>query len=219
VLSILRYVRHDAIPNSQVDANISQLHTSYSSLGRDFKSLFEDLLKHIDAQKTEADALRQQLNVASELSMQASSAASAKLEDILREEREQVAADRQTLLSQITSLVIAQGETQDSRLSAKIGEVQKDVISSKASFEASRAQYGQGMDAWNEKEGKLVEEVLRSRETLKSKLKEDWVVSYCCSFCGLIFLTFCRPRTNTTHLFNSPPNLCTQKLFVLLMSK
>jgi kinesin family protein 11 len=34
------------------------------------------------------------------------------------------------------------------------------------------------MDAWNVKEGLLVEEVLRSRETLKSKLKEDWVVRY-----------------------------------------
>jgi kinesin family member 11 len=154
------------------------LHTSYSSLGRDFKSLFEDLLKHIDAQKTDADALRHQLNTASELAMQANASASAKLEEVLREEREQAAADRQTLLSQITGLVMAQGETQDARLSAKIGEIQKDVLSSKESFETSRAQYSQGMDAWNEKECKLVEEVLRSRETLKSKLKEDWVVSH-----------------------------------------
>jgi len=139
--------------------------------------LFEDLLKHIDAQRTEADALRQQLNTASELAMQANSAASAKLDDVLREEREQAAVDRQSLLMQITNLVMAQGETQEARLSVKIGEVQKDVLSSKESFETSRTQYSQGMDAWNEKEGKLVEEVLRSRETLKSKLKEDWVVS------------------------------------------
>lgn len=109
--------------------------------------------------------------------MQANSAASAKLDDVLREEREQAAVDRQSLLMQITNLVMAQGETQEARLSVKIGEVQKDVLSSKESFETSRTQYSQGMDAWNEKEGKLVEEVLRSRETLKSKLKEDWVVS------------------------------------------
>lgn len=151
--------------------------------------MFEDLLKHIDAQRTEADALRQQLNTASELAMQANSAASAKLDDVLREEREQAAVDRQSLLMQITNLVMAQGETQDARLSVKIGEVQKDVLSSKESFEASRTQYSQGMDAWNEKEGKLVEQVLRSRETLKSKLKEDWVVSSWSSVCALNFLT------------------------------
>jgi kinesin family protein 11 len=122
--------------------------------------------------------------------MQGNSATSAKLEDVLREEREQAAADRQTLLSQITNLVMTQGKMQDARLSAKIGEVQKDVLSSKESFEASRIQYCQGMDAWNEKEGKLVEEVLRSRETLKSKLKEDWVVSYYTSVSLLILLTY-----------------------------
>lgn len=162
---------------SELGAFHTQLHTSYSSLGRDFKSLFEDLLKHIEAQRTEADALRHQLNTASKLAMQANAAASTKLEDVLREEREQAATDRQTLLSQITNLVMAQGETQDARLGIKIAEVQKDILASKDSFETSQAQYSQGMVAWNEKEGKLVEEVLRSRETLKSKLKEDWVAA------------------------------------------
>ena len=164
---------------SELGAFHTQLHGSYSSLGRDFKTLFEDLLKHINAQKTEAYDLRQQLHVASELAMRSSAAASTKLEEVLREEKEQAAADRQNLLSQITNLVMAQGEIQDKRLSSKITEVQQNVISSNETFEASRAQYSQGMDAWNEKEGKLVEDVLRSRETLKTKLKEDWVVSSC----------------------------------------
>lgn len=162
---------------SELGAFHTQLHGSYSSLGRDFKSLFEDLLKHINAQKAEADELRQQLQAASELAMQSNAAASTKLDDVLKEERQQAAANRQTLLSQITNLVTLQGEAQDQRLGAKISEVQKDVSSSKETFEASREKYSQGMDAWNEKENKLVEEVLRSRETLKSKLKEDWVVS------------------------------------------
>lgn len=109
--------------------------------------------------------------------MQANAAASARLDAVLAEERQQLAADRQSLLSQISSLITAQGEAQDLRLSAKITEVQKDIISSKDTFEASRAKYSEGMDTWNDKETSLVGEVLRSRETLKSKLKEDWVVS------------------------------------------
>ena len=71
----------------------------------------------------------------------------------------------------------AQGESQDVRLSTKVSAVQKEVLSSKEAFEASRAKYSEGMDLWNDKETSLVGEVLRSRETLKSKLKEDWVVS------------------------------------------
>lgn len=111
--------------------------------------------------------------------MQSNDAAAARLEQVLREEREQAAADRQNLLSQITSLVMAQGEAQNSRLNENVAAVQKDVMSAKEMFEASRSQYSQGMDTWNEKETNLVEEVARSRETLKSKLKEDWVVSDC----------------------------------------
>jgi len=109
--------------------------------------------------------------------MQANTIAAARLDAVLVEERQQLAADRQSLLSQISSLIAAQGEAQDLRLTTRITEVQRDIISSKDTFEASRAKYSQGMDSWNDKETSLVGEVLRSRETLKSKLKEDWVVS------------------------------------------
>lgn len=141
--------------------------------------MFEELIKHINSQKAEADDLRKQLTAASEVAMQANAAASARLDAVLAEERQQLAVDRRNLLSQITSLITAQGEVQDARLRNKITEVQKDIISSKDAFEASRAKYSEGMDSWNDNETSLVGEVLRSRETLKSKLKEDWVVSKC----------------------------------------
>jgi kinesin family protein 11 len=133
-------------------------------------------LKQLNAQKAEADDLRQQLQSASDLAIQSTAAASTKLEEVLREEKEQAAIDRQNLLSQISSLVMAQGEIHDSRLGAKIEVVQQSVASNTEIFEASRTKYSQGMDAWNDKEMKLVAEVLQTRETLKSKLKEDWVV-------------------------------------------
>jgi kinesin family protein 11 len=108
--------------------------------------------------------------------MQSNAAVASRLDEVLQEERDQAALDRQNLLSQITNLVMAQGEAQDARLGAKIEVVRKDVTTSKEIFEASQTQYSKGMDAWGEKEGQLIEEVLRSRETLKSKLKEDWMV-------------------------------------------
>lgn len=154
----------------------TQLHASYSSLGRDFKSLFEDLLKHVNAQRAESESLRQQLSAATLLATQANEAATSRLDEIVHEERQQAATDRQTLLSQITSLVTAQGQTQDARLTGKIDTVRNNIKSSKESFELSQAHYTEGMDAWNANEDKLVEEVLRSREVLKGKLKEDWVV-------------------------------------------
>ena len=109
--------------------------------------------------------------------MESNAAVSMKLENVLRVEREQAAVDRQNLLSQITDLVMKQGSAQDQRFEAKVSEVRQTIASSNQAFETSRTQYSQGMDVWNEKETKLVEDVLRSRETLKTKLKDDWVVS------------------------------------------
>ncbi|TAQ84322.1 hypothetical protein B7494_g7356 [Chlorociboria aeruginascens] len=155
----------------------TQLHGSYSSLGRDFKTIFEDLLKHINAQKAEADLLRQQLTAASEAAMQSNAAMSARLEDVLKEEREQATVDRQNLLSQITTLVMAQGQSQDIRLGTKIVAVQESLASTKEVFELSRTKYQQGMDSWSKKDGQLVEDVLRTRETMKNKLKDDWAAA------------------------------------------
>lgn len=39
---------------------------------------------------------------------------------------------------------------------------------------AAESEYSTGMDIWSQKENLLVEEVLKSRDTLKTKMKEDW---------------------------------------------
>ncbi|TGO07944.1 hypothetical protein BTUL_0235g00070 [Botrytis tulipae] len=162
---------------SELGAFHTQLHGSYSSLGRDFKSLFEDLLKHVNAQKAEANELRQQLHAAGEAAMESNTTINTKLDEVIQEERKQAAEDRQNLLSQISNLVMAQGATQDARLVEKIAAVRTDIQSSNETFEVTRVKYSEGMDAWNEKEEKLVEEVLRVRETLKTKLKDDWMAA------------------------------------------
>ncbi|KAB8290374.1 hypothetical protein EYC80_010807 [Monilinia laxa] len=162
---------------SELGAFHTQLHGSYSSLGRDFKSIFEDLLKHVNAQKAEANELRQQLHAAGDAAIESNSAINSKLDEIVQEERKQAAEDRQNLLSQISTLIMARGEAQDARLGDRIAAVRTDIQSSNESFEVTRAQYSQGMDAWNDKEEKLVEEVLRSREVLKTKLKDDWMAA------------------------------------------
>ncbi|KAI9877559.1 MAG: kinesin motor protein cin8 [Pleopsidium flavum] len=152
----------------------TQLHTSYSSLGREFKNIFEDLVKHLHTQKTEADDLRRQLSVANNAAMQANKAASSQLEACLAEERQQAVTDRQNLLSQITALVNASGEAQDARLTAKTNAVQENISSSTSEFEAANAKFAEGMDVWSQKENLLVDEFLKSRETLKTKMKQDW---------------------------------------------
>jgi len=92
----------------------------------------------------------------------------------LKEEHEQAAHDRRTLLSQITDLVTTSGEVQDSRWQSKIDYVRNDISASRSALDSADKHYSNGMDVWSQKEILLVEEVLKSRDTLKGKMKDDW---------------------------------------------
>ncbi|CAJ2499885.1 Uu.00g027380.m01.CDS01 [Anthostomella pinea] len=159
---------------SELSTFHSQLHTSYSSLGREFRSIFEELLQHISCQKKESDDLRQQLEGASETIVQSNALVSTRLQEVINEERRQAAQDRRNLLAQITNLINTQAEVQESRLADKAASIQQSVRENNMEFEGSVAQYSQGMDSWNEQEDQLLDEVAKSRETLKTKMKDDW---------------------------------------------
>ena len=152
------------------------MHTSYSSLGREFKNIFEELVKHVNSQKAEAEDLKSKLSKAAKAAIQADIEASNRLEICLAEERQQAASDRSNLLSQITDLVNKAGETQEARLEGKITAVRNEITASRSDFETADKSYNDGMELWSEKENLLVEEVLKSRDALKGKLKKDWTV-------------------------------------------
>ncbi|KAI4285689.1 MAG: hypothetical protein L6R35_004599 [Caloplaca aegaea] len=160
---------------NELDGFHSQLHTSYSSLGRDFKSIFEELVKHVSTQKAEADELRSQMSNAAQEAMKAKTEMSLQLESALMDERAQAAQDRQDLLSQISSLVSKSGETQDARWQSKIDTMRSDIATSRSTLEAEETKYSESMSVWSQKENLLIQEVLKSRDTLKSRMKSDWM--------------------------------------------
>ena len=165
------------VPSIIDKVNLVKLHTSYSSLGRDFKTIFEELVKHLNSQKVEADELRHKLSEATKALVQSNIEVSNKLEECVAEERRAATEDRQNLLSQITSLVNDAGQKQDTRWNTKISAARKTIATSQSDFIAAERQYSESMDVWSQKENVLVDEVLKSRENLKSKMKRDWTVS------------------------------------------
>lgn len=106
--------------------------------------------------------------------MQADADLSTRLETCLDQERVQASEDRQTLLMQITTLINQSADVQDARWKSNINAVREDIASSRATLQAADEDYGAGMDIWSQKESSLVEEVLKSRDTLKGKMKDDW---------------------------------------------
>ncbi|KAI1119115.1 P-loop containing nucleoside triphosphate hydrolase protein [Nemania sp. NC0429] len=153
------------------------LHASYSTLGKEFKGIFEELLMHNAAQRKESDDLRQQLQGAAENVMQSNTSISARIQTAIEEERRQAAKERNTLLATITSLINSQAEVQESRLANTATYIQRSVQENATVLEGSMAQYTQGMEDWNTRDNQFLDEIATSRETLKSKLQEDWTAA------------------------------------------
>ncbi|KAL2143837.1 hypothetical protein VTI28DRAFT_9979 [Corynascus sepedonium] len=154
-----------------------QLHTSYSSLGKDFKSAFEELLRHMRAQKAESDRLRHELEEATHAIVESNESVSTRIQEVLDEERAQAAAERQALLLQITRLVNSQAELQESRLADKAAMIQGTILDSNKTLKQSVGEYSAGMDAWSDRDRKVLEEVSSSRDALKTRLKDDWTTA------------------------------------------
>ncbi|KAK4241842.1 kinesin-like protein bimC [Achaetomium macrosporum] len=162
---------------SELSTFHNELHTSYNSLGKDFKSLFEDMMRHIRSQKAESDRLRQELEEASKAIIESNQSVSARIKEVLDEERAQTAAERQALLSQIIRLINSQAELQESRLADKAAFIRETIVDSSKTFEGSVTDYSAGMDAWDERDSKLLEDVAGSRDALKTRLKDDWTTA------------------------------------------
>ena len=161
----------------ELDEFHGQLHTSYSSLGKDIRCVLEELVKHVEAQKSECQVLRSELNTALEAKAEAEAGLSSRLAASLTKERERAANDRQHLLANISALVEKSGEAQEKRWGEKISMIQKELEISQTTFCAAKAKYNESSTAWATKEDLLIDEVVKSRERLKSQLKGDWNVS------------------------------------------
>lgn len=104
--------------------------------------------------------------------------ASSRLERILEEERKQAVSEREKLLSQISLLVHASGKAQDARWSTRVGALRDDIHTSRVALEGALGSYKDGMGMWSSQGQTFKEEVSRSRDSLKSRLKQGWTVSH-----------------------------------------
>lgn len=168
---------------SELDTFHNHLHTSYSSMGQDLKSIFEELLRHLSVQRSESDTLRRQLEEAGQAMVETNGSVAVQIQQVIEEERKQAAEERQKLLLQISGLIHAHADQQETRLADKATRIQERVNEAKTTFEGQLTTYSAGMDTWDSNEEDIVQGVAKSRDTLKTKLKDDWTVSNMCLTC------------------------------------
>ncbi|KAI9689048.1 MAG: kinesin motor protein cin8 [Bathelium mastoideum] len=162
---------------TELEAFHTQLHASYSSLGKDFKTTFDDLIKRLNEQHSEADDLRSQI-VKSDIALaEANKATQRRITTVLAEEKQKAANERTELLQEMTRLINSSAEVSDRRMDQNMSSIMTEISTSTSAHEQEQARYESGMDAWKQKSKDLVENVLTSREIVKSKIKGDWTVA------------------------------------------
>lgn len=154
----------------------SELHSSYSVLGKDLKSMFEQMTSHIDQQKSEIHRLRLELQEANRQSVEANRKASSNLALALDEEHVNAQAERDNLMSQIKHLLEESSQKQTTRLKGKFDTVRNDLSASGDSLEHATAQYDRSVDEWIFKEEQFSKDVTASRDDIKTKMQNDWEV-------------------------------------------
>ena len=142
---------------AELDQFHTQLHTSYSSLGKEFKTMFEDMTKQLAAQREENDRLRRELQEASRKNVEASRSASMKLQTSLQEERRASQQERQQLKDQIFALIDTSASKQDERISTNLSDVHWQIDVSTDAFEQAQSTYLDGMNAWAQQDRILME--------------------------------------------------------------
>ncbi|KAF1958804.1 kinesin-domain-containing protein [Byssothecium circinans] len=162
---------------TELEAFHTQLHASYASLGREFKNTFDDLVKSLNEQQTENERLQQQVLEANAALLQANKASQVQLTQVIDEERQKSAEERDQLLASITSLISSNAEAQDKRLNEKISRVSENINTANEAFETRQDTYADGMKSWTSKSQGILAGVAKSREGVKSKIKSDFVAA------------------------------------------
>lgn len=148
------------------------------------------MLEHIKSQKVEANDLRQQLQEANKRAAEANVMASSKLEAALVEERRAADADRRDLFAQIKSLMDESGERQADRLKCKVDDVRGDMEMSRDTLQKADTKYGEDMDKWAQRGDNLLDEATRTKDSLKTKMRNDWMVRVPSMVVIMALLTF-----------------------------
>jgi kinesin family protein 11 len=196
----------------------SQLHSSYSTLGKDFKSMFESMAKHLEEQKSEVNRLRLELQAANRQTVEANRKASSNLAQVLDEEHASAQAERETLMSHIRGLLEDSNQRQNNRLKGKFDILRTDISASGDSLEHATAQHDRHIDEWIFKEEQFAKDITASKDEIKTRMQNDWEVRMT-NIAVWTVTNINRPLTSATPRFSGQPSPCIKRLFVSWMLK
>lgn len=128
-------------------------------------------------QQSEAEKLRHQITQANNELALKNSTSTIRLSTVLEDEKRTQALERQALLSQITALIDSTAEKQQMRVEQGITSVQTELGEHGAAHGQVHDSFVTEGHQWSERSQAIVNKAMKSRETVKTKIKSDFTAS------------------------------------------
>jgi kinesin family member 11 len=161
---------------TEIELFNTQLHASYSGLGRDFKSTFDDLSREITEQQEEIESLKKQMSEANSRLATATSESVTDFERLLEREQTMREQENRDLTAQIQALMMAQARQQDLRMQ-EFAQLPSRFKSTSTLHSAAASAFDRASDTLIERSAGFGERVIKSRDTVKAKMQKDFAVS------------------------------------------
>jgi kinesin family protein 11 len=160
----------------EVETFHRQLHLSYSNLGMDFKTTFDDMSKEINEQREEMQRLRDEMAEANQQLERSQSRSADTLSDLVDMER--IARDQESkdMMQRIQQLVEANLQQQELRIGA-IAEVSTQLRSAGQSHSAAGTSFAYGSGQLAERSRTFSDRLNKSGDTMKTRIQSDYAVS------------------------------------------
>ncbi|KAK9240186.1 P-loop containing nucleoside triphosphate hydrolase protein [Lipomyces kononenkoae] len=159
---------------SQIEIFQSHTSTSYNQLGRDLKSLFDDLQRHMNAQNSEIEKLHAKLISAAAAASNEIEVRSKAMSDSVEEEKKIINEEREALVSQMTSLISTMVDGQTQRMAMRIQGIQKDMTTSKSNLDSSGHEFVIGVSHWLNNQGEFQRSMMQNKERIKQTIVESY---------------------------------------------
>ncbi|KAK9458820.1 P-loop containing nucleoside triphosphate hydrolase protein [Lipomyces oligophaga] len=162
---------------SQIELYQNHTSTSYNQLGRDFKSVFDEVQRHMKGQNLELEKLHQALLTATRNASDSFGEQQATIKVLVEQELEAAENAKKMLIQQVLDLIEANSREQTIRLNVRADKLSENSQVAKGSIDSAGTDFTDGISGWFGKQFEFQTALTQNRDRIKQNVVESYYQS------------------------------------------
>ncbi|KAK9451845.1 P-loop containing nucleoside triphosphate hydrolase protein [Limtongia smithiae] len=159
---------------NQLEVFQSQTSTAYNRLGRDFKSIFDDVQKHLHSQNAAIERFHEALLLASSNASAAFDNGAHSVLQMAEEEAKLREQEKTALISQVNELLEVAFSAQQQRFAGRSQEMHNEFLVSKTSLDTAGHDFVSGVSGWLNDQSEFQQAMLQNKDRIKQQIIESY---------------------------------------------